>query len=343
MAVVAALEVGELLGRRRPAPADVGVVRLDVVGRGAACRRPSRARRYGRPRPLRHPCACTSSTRRREHVGVGLGQHAVAEVEDVARAGRRCAAARRAAGRPRPSHGARHTAGSRLPCTATPVGQTRRRAASSGTRQSTPTTSAPAVAQQRRAARPCPRRSGCGARRGRRGPRRPCALAGSTSRGSRPGESAPAQLSNSWTACAPGVHLGAQRGEATMSASRSSSSRHERGLAVHERLGARVGPRRAALDEVAGHGERARRRSRSAARRARRRAGAPSRRRRACRPRARTGAAASRSAAVRNGWSTTGPTPGSQLDAEADGGDGARRCRRTGWRRRRRSAAPAAG
>ena len=43
----------------------------------------------------------------------------------------------------------RHMAGSRLPWTATP-GPTRRRASSSGTRQSTPTTELPAVAIEER-------------------------------------------------------------------------------------------------------------------------------------------------------------------------------------------------
>ena len=82
-----------------------------------------------------------------EHAGVGLGQHAVAEVEDVARL-----ACRRRRGpwspprSPRPT-GARQIAGSRLPWTALP-GPMRVRATESGTRQSTPTTSAPASAMR---------------------------------------------------------------------------------------------------------------------------------------------------------------------------------------------------
>ena len=118
--VVAADEVGELLRRRRPAAADVGVVRLD---RRRACdgvpyaisdaRRPRRAVTHGTSRVR----SCTCSTIAGEHAGIGLGLHAVAEVEDVAgvaavvgehRVGRR---------RARPSRPASTSAGSRLPCT----------------------------------------------------------------------------------------------------------------------------------------------------------------------------------------------------------------------------------
>ena len=82
-----------------------------------------------------------------EDVGVGLGQDAPAQVEHVA--GPAGVGVEHGAGgaRPRCPTGARHTVGSRLPCTAT-SGPRRARARSSGTRQSTPTTSAPASCMQ---------------------------------------------------------------------------------------------------------------------------------------------------------------------------------------------------
>ena len=148
----------------------VGVVagRAHRAGRAAAVRPRGRAaRRPGVPRPARpgarrghrrRPPPTPSRSRRRsagrrrlvhqvdepgQHVGVGLGEDAVAEVEDVARRGPAGGQDRRGSARPRRPTARRASAGSRLPCSAW-SGPTRRAASSSGTRQSTPTTSAPA-------------------------------------------------------------------------------------------------------------------------------------------------------------------------------------------------------
>ena len=115
------------------------------------CRRPSRARRSGR---LSDRCtrvdsssvlAWTRSTSRASVSGGVVGQHAVAQVEDVAVAAPGALAApARPCARPT-SHGASSTAGSRLPCTATLAEPpTRCHASSSGVRQSMPITSPPA-------------------------------------------------------------------------------------------------------------------------------------------------------------------------------------------------------
>ena len=80
----------------------------------------------------------------REHVGVGARQHAVAEVEHVARAAprrRRAPARTRASTRPRRRRTARPGRGCPAARGRSP---TRRAASDSGTRKSTPTTSAPA-------------------------------------------------------------------------------------------------------------------------------------------------------------------------------------------------------
>ena len=91
------------------------------------------------------PAACTCSTTRVRTSGSVCGQDSVAQVEDVpataAPGGREDLLDPR--GRRRPPEPAR-TAGSRLPCSATP-GRTRPAAASRGTRKSTPITSAPAL------------------------------------------------------------------------------------------------------------------------------------------------------------------------------------------------------
>ena len=101
-APVALDEIGEMLGRDRPAAADVGVVGGDV---GEPLRRAVRhqddggARSYG---DRRHRELADERGEPREHVRVGLRQDAVAEVEDVARPaaararGRRGRRARRA-------------------------------------------------------------------------------------------------------------------------------------------------------------------------------------------------------------------------------------------------------
>ena len=166
--VVAAGQVGQLLGRRRPAPADVGVVRLDVVGRrrravghhhhaqpvSAVTCRPSVVHELDHP--LEHAGSVSGSTPW-PRLKMWPGRPALRRSTSRARSARPPATAR---GTPR-GRG----------CPARPCrGRAAGRASSSGTRQSTPTTSAPASAMQRRAARRCRRRSGCGARRGR--PRR---------------------------------------------------------------------------------------------------------------------------------------------------------------------------
>ena len=116
---------------------------------------------------------------------------------------------------------------------------TRRAASSSGTRQSTPTTSAPASPHQREQlagadAEVDPRHVQVGQRR-----RTPRASAAARTARSRRADSAPAQESNSCTAAAP-ASIWTRRNVAAMTASRSSSACHSVGLAVHQRLGAGV-------------------------------------------------------------------------------------------------------
>ena len=102
-----------------------------------------------------------------EHVGVGLREDAVAEVEDVARAGRAAASsiARRAPDPlPRPEQDAPGRG-----CPARRFSPTAAQPSSSGIRQSRPITSPPAARHQRRAASRCRCRSGSSGRRPRRG------------------------------------------------------------------------------------------------------------------------------------------------------------------------------
>ena len=179
----------------------------------------------------------------------------MAEVEDVARGGRRCGAARRA-----PvglDDGPRGQADGRVEVALHRLVRPdpRRRATSSGTRQSTPTTSAPA-SPIRASSSPVPTpkwmrgtpRSAMAAKTlalcgqhearvvGRASARRPsCRTAG-------------------WPLAPASTWL---RSEAmARSASRSRSWCHSVGVAVHHRLGEPVGARRLALDQVAGHRER---------------------------------------------------------------------------------------
>ena len=220
----------------------------------------------------------------------------------VAGAGRRARLPRHA------SHGARQIAGSRLPCTARPA-RPGARATSSGTRQSTPTTSAPAVGHQpEQLAGADPEVDAGHAEVGERH-RRPAGWRAARSARSRRGVSAPAQQSNSWTAWRAGVDLGPQRGEGQVGQAVEELV-PQAGVAVHERLGAGVGPRRSALDEVARHRERsageADQRDVELARRGR----APSRARRACRASGSSGRRRSRSAADGTAARPPGPTPG---------------------------------
>ena len=73
-------QLGELLRRRRPAPADVGVVGLDV---GRRARRPV-GHQDDAGRHVAAVCGVDEVDDRLQHARVGRGEHAVAEVEDVA-------------------------------------------------------------------------------------------------------------------------------------------------------------------------------------------------------------------------------------------------------------------
>ena len=88
------------------------------------------------------PCSCTSSVSRTSMSGSVCGRTPWPRLKMCPSAVRpRCSTC--SGPRPITSQGASRTAGSRLPCSALPS-STRRAASSSGTRQSTPTTSAPA-------------------------------------------------------------------------------------------------------------------------------------------------------------------------------------------------------
>ena len=199
------------------------------------------------------PCSCTRSTTRGEHVGVGLRQHAVAEVEDVpgqavgGRQHRRTCACTASGGAK--SDGGVEVALQRdvRPDPARPP-----RPAAPGSRR--PTTSAPA-SRIAPSSSPVPTPKWIrGTGRPRGGPRhgredrrrvRQHVLAVVAS------DSAPAQESNSCTAPAPGPRPARARNvggdPARAGASRSC---HSSRVAVHERLGAFVVAARAALDEV---------------------------------------------------------------------------------------------
>ena len=83
---VSLLQLREVLGRRRPAAADVRVVALDVVG---AARGPVRHHQHADRRVAQRGASCrsvrswTRSTSRRSVSGSVVRQHAVPEVEDV--------------------------------------------------------------------------------------------------------------------------------------------------------------------------------------------------------------------------------------------------------------------
>ena len=176
------------------------------------------------------------------------GKHAVAEVEDVAGVaavvGEHGAHFRRDDVPRREAHRGVEVALQRA--ARPPV---RARAADSGVRQSTPTTSAPAAANSAEQlagvdaevdARHVEVRERGEHLRGR-GQHEPLVV--------RRGSSAPAQLSNSCTARAP-CSICDRNDAIARSARRSSSACPQRGIAVHERLRLRVRARRPALDEI---------------------------------------------------------------------------------------------
>ena len=198
------------------------------------------------------------------------------------------------------SHGARHTAGSRLPCTALSPDP------GAGHVERHPPVDAHDVgaglAHQRRAARRCRRRSGCGARRGRRRRRTPWRLAGSTCvLVVVAATSAPAHCRTAGRPGPPPRPASAARRWPGRPGGRA-ARRHSSGSPCISALVLAVGARRAALDEVAGHRER---RPGEADERRRRQLAdqdaARSRARRACRPRARAGAAGRGRPRTRNG------------------------------------------
>ena len=193
-------------------------------------------------------------------------------------------------------------------------------ASSSGMRQSTPTTSAPAAAMQ-------PSSSPVSTPKWMRGtPRSATAskirvVCGSTKRSvvgrAEVADPAVEQLHRAGARPRPGCAATAT----ARSASRSISACHSGGVAVHQRLGAGVGARRPALDEVAGDGER--------------RAGEPDERHvelvhqdadrlehvRRVDARARAGGCGRGRRSTRNGLLDDRTDARGDVDAEADGGD----------------------
>ena len=182
------------------------------------------------------------------------GQHAVPEVEHVARAS--VVAPQHVAHAPASTtaHGARHTRGVEVALHA-PCAPTRARATSSGTRQSTPTTSAPGVGHQRQQLARAHAEVDAGhaevgqAREDLRARRQHVgAVVGGRER------AGPAVEQLHRAARPPPPAPAATRGRCRRGgrAARATSC----GLGVHQRLGAGVALRRAAFDEVAGERER---------------------------------------------------------------------------------------
>ena len=170
---VAALEVGEQSSGGGAAPADLGVERPSPSGwTGVPCAMTSTptgvaagpdrcTRSRGRPPPAR-PSAWTSVHHALEDVGIGLGQHPVAQVEDVPGAASRPPGARRGS-RPR----RRPTAPGRWPGRGCPARRGRGRPAGGPRRAAPASPRRPPrrrAGHQSRAARRSRRRSGCGAR-----------------------------------------------------------------------------------------------------------------------------------------------------------------------------------
>ena len=250
-------QLGEQVRLGRPAPPDVRVVGLDLVERRRrAVGHHEAAGGHVGSSARTSPSACTRSTTCSRMPGSSLGEHAVAEVEDVA--GVAGVLGQHRAGPRRPRHPTvRGTARGRGcpggPCPA----PTRRRATDSGVRQSTPTTSAPAepISAEQLAGVDAEVDAGH-AERGRRAARTPCGSG--AGRGARTGRasSAPAHESKSWNARAPASTCEPIESAARW-ARRSSSSPKSTGSSPSIiALVRRVGARRPPLDEVAGDGER---------------------------------------------------------------------------------------
>ena len=217
--------------------------------------------------------SCTRATTRVSTSGSVVGHHAVAEVEDVARAGRRRRPSTRRVSASTTSHGAKRTAGSRLPCSARP-GPTRRAASSQRHPEVDADDVGAGLAHQRRAAHRCRRRSGSAARPAADGGEDVGASAAGPCARSRPRGSAPAHESNSCTARGAGLDLDPQEGRRRSAPAAPAGRATARGRRTSAPWCAR-GPRRAALDQVARQGER---RAGEADERRRRRARATSRR-----------------------------------------------------------------
>ena len=171
---VARDEVVEELRPDRPAAADVRVVGGDVDSRSGEPYAIRTTAGLVMPRP-RLGALVDERDEPREHVRVRLGEHAVAEVEDVARAGRRRGRGRRAPRARRRPSGPSSAAGSRFPCTAR--SGTSAQPSSSGEAPVEPDHVAAGRGELAERGGPRPCRSGSSARRPRRGSR---ALHGAT-------------------------------------------------------------------------------------------------------------------------------------------------------------------
>ena len=137
--------------------------------------------------------------------------------------------------------GARHTAGSRLPCTATSGPRRSARPRSSGTRQSTPTTSAPASAMSAEQLAGADAEVDAGHAESRRGRRRPWRWPAARSGGSRPGTRAPPSCRRAGRPAAPASTWA--RSDASGQVGQAVQEGGQRcRVAVHERLGLGVGP-----------------------------------------------------------------------------------------------------
>ena len=233
---VAAGQLGQQLGRGRPAPSDAGVEGLDLLGR---VRRPvghdQHAGRSWPDRPGTVPVGRHAGAALGVHEAddlledarVGLGQDAVAEVEDVAGGGAGPLGGPRGS-RPRPRPSGRGTGPGRgcpgRRCRAPPAGGPRRAVPASRCR---PPRCRPWPSGG--GARRCPRRRGWSGCRGARPRGRRTAAGWRAARARRSaGERMPAQLSNTWTAEAPASSW--DRSEASaMSVSRSTRACHRPG------------------------------------------------------------------------------------------------------------------
>ena len=214
------------------------------------------------PRPRPHGSALLGPARGQlvhqrdhpgQHLGVGLRQHAVTEVEHVPGGGP-ALRERSAAPRPRSPATAR-TARSGRGCPAPPgpgrSGRSPRPAGYASPPRPRPRRPRPS----RRAARRCPPRSGSAAPR-----RRPARSARRSSAAARTGGSRPRTARRPTSRTAAPRRRRRRPAPAGTASVTSASRRAERvpqlRLAVHQRLGLGVGPRRPALDQVAGQRER---------------------------------------------------------------------------------------